>query len=864
MSARRASALLIAAAALLLSWAAAADSPPAAAPATADTKEDPAEVPVDVQAERMYYDTPRGVTVLEGHVIADRAGARLRAARGRLDRAKGELVLEGGVVAAQSNQIVVADRAVIDLRSRAADLEGAVLYVKDGAPDLLKLADAQLAKGLGKNSLTARAKRVEQGANGVLLLRDVIATPCDCAAQPDYELLADSARVADDRATLHDVHLRLLGATLPLFPVTLPLLDRMSGMLAPQISFTQFTGFRLAQPIYLVLDRSWDLTLTPGIYSGALGGSSVTSRSLQGPRLAAEVRWMTAEWNRGELAVDLVQDLKAGDSPVQTTSLGGPLFAGEHAAAAGRGFGGLRGTLTFAERLGAGAWFAAAEGAVASDSRLLYDAPAIVSYPEMLRTDVGVWRAWGPVTAGGAAVLLQDLRISDTPDRRLFGPEARATLQRLPSPFVQLAPVLLGPVTLGAEASAASFATFAKSSRERATGFGVTDLGAGAAATADPAGADQGRATALRFDIAPQLGIALPPGSPVRGRLLVGGRADAWLFDNRPERNARRLQGTTDVEASLLLGRQFGNDLLHTLEPQLQIRAVSPALLGGGPPPGDPADGGSFAYLAAPGEAEQGLGAGAARLAGTAGTPSAGRIATQGVPAARRGLDELDGSAPSTGGVGATVGVRNTLWSRPSGQGLSRMVWLLLQQDLVLWNGTGEARAADAVAALGFGLPWLSFTGDLRWDWPSSSLSGAGGGLRVWDARGDAVTLRLQLLRGAAIDRIHAGVDELFATTRLAALAGNLGGSAGAGVTWALPTETKGLALQSDVGLAIGDLPADAPSFTWSESLNWRPPCGCAALGAGVDLYFRSPAFGDGKGLHYGGHFTFELRSLGR
>ena len=71
--------------------------------------------------------------------------------------------------------------------------------------------------------------------------------------------------------------------------------------------------------------RSWDLTLTPGLYSGALGHSSATSRSIQGPRLGAELRWRPAEWNRGELAVELVQDLKAGDSLAQTASLDGPI-----------------------------------------------------------------------------------------------------------------------------------------------------------------------------------------------------------------------------------------------------------------------------------------------------------------------------------------------------------------------------------------------------------------------------------------------------------------------------------------------------------------------------------------------------------
>jgi hypothetical protein len=70
-------------AAVLLLWAATATQVRAEGPARAAPPAGPGpageaavEVPVDIIADRLWYDSRAGVLVLEGHVIADRAGAR--------------------------------------------------------------------------------------------------------------------------------------------------------------------------------------------------------------------------------------------------------------------------------------------------------------------------------------------------------------------------------------------------------------------------------------------------------------------------------------------------------------------------------------------------------------------------------------------------------------------------------------------------------------------------------------------------------------------------------------------------------------------------------------------------------------------
>src|SRR2546428_3373764 len=69
------------------------------------------ESEVELTADRIVYDWQDRKLVLEGHVVATRGPAILRAARGSLDRQTGILRLEGGVLAVQGRQVLLAGAA---------------------------------------------------------------------------------------------------------------------------------------------------------------------------------------------------------------------------------------------------------------------------------------------------------------------------------------------------------------------------------------------------------------------------------------------------------------------------------------------------------------------------------------------------------------------------------------------------------------------------------------------------------------------------------------------------------------------------------------------------------------------------------
>ncbi|OLC75270.1 MAG: hypothetical protein AUH83_08315 [Deltaproteobacteria bacterium 13_1_40CM_4_68_19] len=752
---------------------------------------------VEVEADRIFYAWDKQLLRLEGHVVARRGPGLLRAASGSLDRAHGILKLEGGVLGVQDRQVFLADAAVVDLNSRSAELTKAVLLLKDrpANPD---------APRSGANTLILHGAHVRQLERGRFLAENVTLTPCDCAGDPDYELLARTAEIGDDRASLRGVHLRLLGATLPLFPLSLPLTNRQSGLLAPQIGYGGPVGFTYAQPVYLTLGRSYDLTIAPGWFTGGhMHQKTLGQRSIKGPRLGLEERYAPMEGTSGSLALDLFYDLDQHD-PAGT-------------ATAGRGYGGLRGIAHLGHRTEGGAGVFAVQGLAASDVMALRDqaAQSVENSYDLFTTDLGFWRARGPLTLGADATLMQDMRIVDgnAPDRRLFGADGGRTFQRLPALFAQLSPVPFGPATFALEASAVQFARFGEPTEmERETGFGPTDR----AVSPPRIYTDASRAPALRLDLAPRLTLAAAPAFPTELRLEAGARVDGWIVEGYPDRDRTRAYALLGARAAMPLERRFGSTL-HRIEPAFEVRALSKPLSSGGPPFGDLTDGGGPDFRPMPDAAQQGLTAG-------------GTIA--GVPAARRAYDEIDFAAPATGAVEATVSLSQSLWTK-SGRTAARILGFDLLQDALLWAGGAKARLGEgsAVASARFGPG--SVDGSIRYDWSEHEVSAFGASAGLRDGRGDEAHASVGMLRGSSSERLRAGIDELFSAARFAVAPTTLTGGARAGASSPLPL---GLRLAYDAYYTPGDTPSTFANLVHVGVLTLDTPCRCAGLRLSASL----------------------------
>ncbi|MBS2023268.1 MAG: LPS-assembly protein LptD [Deltaproteobacteria bacterium] len=806
---------------------------------------------IELTSDTLSYAQTDDVLTLEGHVIAERAGSKLWAAKGVLDRKHHTLTLSGGVMLQRGRQVAFADGAVVDLQAHSADLDTAVILLKDRALEQMpKLSERATLRAQGRNTLTLGARTAQQQDNGHVVAHDIRVTPCDCPGTPDYELLAADATLHDDRADLSSVRLSLFGAPIPLFPVSLPLLSRQSGMLQPAFGFSPVAGFGYSQPVFITLGKSYDLTLSPGFFTGAgsATGPALGFRSVKGPRLGLEFRWAPTVDSHGEASVDLIGDLASGDTPA-----GGSLLL-DDPTRGGRGFGGLRGLMHVTHRTETSEGTFAVQANLASDTMVLQDAPVtqLDRYADSLRSDAGFWRARGALTLGAGATLLQDLRIVDgtNPDRRLFGPERPHTPVRS-TIFASLAPMMLGPVALAGEASVTQFVTpGGPSHMEFNTGFSPTDrIGAAPAyPLVDPAQEPEGRGRVpvVRFDAAPSISLPLLVG-PLRGRLQAGARADAWLSEAQAP-SSTRLQPFADASLGLTLGRRF-DTVTHTITPSLELRAFPEALTGGtGPFPGDPALGQSGYSL-------QGV------PNGTPLATDAGGGNAPGVIGRLRAYDEVDDAASSKGAVQLSASLAQAVWSNDSSATApARIASLTLRQDALAWDGLARAaRLSEANVVAGLALGPLALSGELRWLWDPLIVTEALGHASLRDARGDELHANLTALRGPAGPRMLAGLDELFSSVRLAAADGDLAGTANAGLVWVIPALHDLLHLGIDSTSYLGPLPADAANWTHRFGLTADTPCHCAGVQLSAEFPFRDLSLLHGPSIR----FVLDLKTLG-
>jgi hypothetical protein len=324
-----------------------------------------------------------------------------------------------------------------------------------------------------------------------------------------------------------------------------------------------------------------------------------------------------------------------------------------------------------------------------------------------------------------------------------------------------------------------------------------------------------------------------PAHLPLDLRMRLGGRLDSYLFEGYSQRNRARAYGIAGVSAALPLERRFGS-LLHRLEPAFEVRAISRELQSGGPPIGDPADGGGAAYTAAPDNAQQGLA----------------------VPAMRRPYDEIDGAAPSTGAVEMTMFVSQSIWGK-RGTVPYRVARLDLLQDAVLWAGGSQARFGQGGARSSVQIGPVSLGGSLLYDWAQRAVSVVSASASAGDARGDEVHASMGLLRGGSSERLRAGIDELFSVARFSGPPGDLSGSAGAGASAPI---FLGFRFRYDLTHSLGQLPQGFPDWSHSATLAYDTPCRCAALSVRVDVPLLA-----GKVLKNYPQFAFvlDLKSLG-
>ncbi|MHB8872345.1 MAG: LPS-assembly protein LptD [Myxococcaceae bacterium] len=704
---------------------------------------------VELTADKLVSDPTQHVLI--GHAVMRTDDAVLRADEIVYRRAEQLATARGHVTLAVSSGGLfgaVAEAVTLKLDGRQVTevfvTNGRILQKSGVTPEqLFAAASPGELERAGHTSMTLSGTHMVRGPEGERwTVDDLVLNPCDCdPKEAGFRVEAPRAHVdlESRRASIHFPTVYVKSVPVFWLPwLNLPLSTRATGFLVPRPTFFGQNGFGLDVPLFVTLGRSYDLTLTPGFFTGRAGSSGVT-----GPRLQTELRYVPSEQTRGRASLGLLYDFRRPRDPVD------PNLEGD-------GRRGLRweGQLQHSQELGRG-WFDRVDASYLSDGYFQRDLSADVFVREAgyLRSTGTVFHRGEQLFAGLDVGVIQDLRWGYKP----FGSQGPATLQRLPAVVVeaperQLAGPLHGSFRAeytrhspigsltgdeGADANEGrDFELPAACLQERL--FWPTPLsavGPDGAPVVCPAGvsppdsitlpdgrvfknpaAGQGdrvfqpgeREARNRLDLRPRLSASFRAGEVARFTPYVAYRQDLYLGEvtGKTSQRGYPLGGLLlDTE----LGRTFGEGqgaLRHSIAPSAELRYV-PVSFGKEPAPYDDVD------LALPRE---------------------GRL-LQAVAQVRQRLVRREGPAAAE------------VLAFDLGQGFD-----------LLDSGEG---VRDSYARLAFSGAPLTLTALVRADLPQGRIAQASAGFSLDNGRGDALFCGYDQLFNGGSDQTRRGIDAL-------------------------------------------------------------------------------------------------------
>jgi LPS-assembly protein len=532
----------------LLAWLCAAAPVSAPAPAGGDRAAAAAD-PTDVRIEGdVTYQPGTGRLLVENGAVLRRGVVTLRARSATYDPVTGEVRAAGGALLTDATRVISADaiRAVLGGEWEA---EGVVAFVKDAPVDLSGVQTAEEGRCAGRNRLSLSGTRLQGDAEGDFALDAARLTLCDCpgGASPTWEITARRADVRPgERAILSWPVLRVtprflfVDRPVPVLALPwlyVPLADRQTGLLLPEIRSTAATGFRVAQPLFVTLGRSADATLTADWASGRARADVTAGKpAVRGPGARLELRWAPAADADGRVELAWVHDLD--DEPLGE---GGSRFAlaGGHRQRLSR-----RTTLVAALRLvGDPVWVRD------------FTSDVLGQGVDYRRSDLLVSHRGDDLVLEGGANYLQPLRpggVVASEEYGMFG-SSLDVASRWPGVSAALVPVAVGPLRLAARTGLARYAPVS----------GVRDASAGFGREA--------RTAATRGDAEVEISAPLLLGRVLSLVPYARGAAAGYALEtgDAPLASAWAVAGATlGTEVSRTFGR-----LRHAISPRLEWRA---------------------------------------------------------------------------------------------------------------------------------------------------------------------------------------------------------------------------------------------------------------------------------------------------
>jgi len=201
---------------------------------------------------------------LSGGVVVHYRDYVIHADRVTFNRSTSELHAEGNlqVTGGSSDAYITASRGDMRLNMHTArfyDVRGSIGVRRSGRTVVYS----------NSNPFLFSARVLLQTGEDSYKIIDGTMTNCRIP-KPDWQIIARSITIADDKATTRNSFFKLLGIPivyLPYLSHPVELAGRQSGFLIPVVSNSTIKGLTLGEQVYIVLNRSMDMVLGTEYYS---------------------------------------------------------------------------------------------------------------------------------------------------------------------------------------------------------------------------------------------------------------------------------------------------------------------------------------------------------------------------------------------------------------------------------------------------------------------------------------------------------------------------------------------------------------------------------------------------------------------
>ena len=256
---------------------------------------DDTKVPWHIVADEISYDDKSNVYIGKGNVRINKKEKNLNADYVRFNQRTMDVFAKGHVILTVGNNILTGDSAQMNLNTETGTIYNGVIFFEENHYYI----KGNTIRKVGKDSYTADRASI---------------TTCD-GEPPAWKITGRNLKVTVEgygtvsHAALWAKKIPVFYSPFLVFPVKL---KRQSGLLAPQIEYSDRKGARYIQPFYWAINESSDATF----YSDYM--------SRRGEKLGGEYRYILNEQSKGTLMYDFLNDQQVDDGSPGSEKWGYP------------------------------------------------------------------------------------------------------------------------------------------------------------------------------------------------------------------------------------------------------------------------------------------------------------------------------------------------------------------------------------------------------------------------------------------------------------------------------------------------------------------------------------------------------------